>query len=54
MSWSYIHPSRVEMHETAGYRPTRDELREEETAAARRRLRAAQARATIAERDRRA
>lgn len=43
----YIFPSRVENAETAGWRPSRDELREEQHAVDRRRQRAAQARTRV-------
>lgn len=44
MTRSYVHPSHVEIAETTGYRPTRDELLEEQEAVQRRRRRAEQAR----------
>lgn len=44
---SYVHPSRVELRETAGHRPSRDELVAERELADRRRDRAQQARTRI-------
>lgn len=44
---SYVHPSRVELRETAGHRPSRDELVAERELADRRRDRAHRARTRI-------
>lgn len=44
---SYVHPSRVELRETNGHRPTRDELLQQQRLNDRRRDRAARARAHI-------
>lgn len=46
-SHSYIYPSRVELRETAGHRPTHDELKQQQQLVEQRRRRAAQGRAAI-------
>lgn len=44
MTNHYVYPSRVELRETAGHRPTRDELAEQQRLTEQRRRRSAQAR----------